>query len=75
MNQLIAATNTGPNSLESQAIGTYAHYVSQQLPVVFFPTSIGTYQADAGTVVDKKLGGYAANALSLMNPEDWYFTK
>ena len=22
-----------------------------------------------------RLGGYAANALGLMNPEDWYFTK
>ena len=28
-----------------------------------------------GVLVDKHLGGYAANALGLMNPEDWYFTK
>jgi len=43
--------------------------------VLFGPTSIGTYQGDAGTLVNSKLGGYAANALGLMNPEDWYFTK
>ena len=49
--------------------------MEQSLPVVFGPTSIGTYQGDAGTLVAKNLGGYAANALGWMNPEDWYFTK
>jgi peptide/nickel transport system substrate-binding protein len=43
--------------------------------VVFGPTSIGTYAGDAGVLVAKNLGGYAANALGLMNPEDWYFTR
>jgi peptide/nickel transport system substrate-binding protein len=75
MTQLIGATITGPNSVESHAIATYAQYVAQQLPVVFGPTSVGTYGGYAATLVDKKLGGYAANALGLMNPEDWYFTK
>ncbi len=45
------------------------------VPVVFGPTSIGTYAGDAGVLVAKNLGGYAANALGLMNPEDWYFTR
>ena len=49
--------------------------MAQQLPVVFGPTSVGTFQGDAGTVVSTKLGGYAANALGWMTPEDWYFTK
>jgi peptide/nickel transport system substrate-binding protein len=71
----ITKTITGPLSQESTALTTYANQVSAQVPVIFGPTSIGTYQGDAGTLVDKKLGGYAANALGLMNPEDWYFTK
>jgi peptide/nickel transport system substrate-binding protein len=72
---LITKTITGPLSQESTALTAYANQVSAQVPVIFGPTSIGTYQGDAGTLVDSKLGGYAANALGLMNPEDWYFTK
>ena len=75
MSSLIGATITGPLAQEPQALATYDTYVSTQVPVVFGPTSVGTYAGDAGTVVDSKLGGYAANALGLMNPEDWYFTK
>jgi peptide/nickel transport system substrate-binding protein len=59
----------------TQALDAYAANVEHMLPVVFGPTSIGTYSGDAGVLVDKHLGGYAANALGLMNPEDWYFTK
>jgi peptide/nickel transport system substrate-binding protein len=72
---LIVKTITGPLSQESAALTTYARAVSEALPVVFGPTSIGTYQGDAGTLVAKDLGGYTANALGLMDPEDWYFTK
>jgi peptide/nickel transport system substrate-binding protein len=72
---LISATITGPLPSESSALATYASYVASTDPVLFQPTSVGTYAGDAGTVVDAKLGGYAANALGLMNPEDWYFTK
>jgi peptide/nickel transport system substrate-binding protein len=75
MTQLIAATITGPASREAQALKTYAQYAKRQLPVLFTPTQIGTYEPDAGTLVAKSLGGYAANALGLVNPEDWYFTK
>ncbi len=73
--QLIDATITGPAGQERQALAAYAQYMEQQVPVVFGPTSIGTYQADAGTIVAKNLGGYAANALGFMTPENWYFTK
>jgi peptide/nickel transport system substrate-binding protein len=75
MTQMVGATITGPASQEATALTAYANYVSQQVPVVFGPTSVGTYGNNAATVVDSKLGGYAANALGLMNPEDWYFTK
>jgi len=71
--QLIQAVTVASN--ETQTLTAYAENVSQQVPVVFGPTSIGTYAGDAGTMVAKNLGGYAANALGLMNPEDWYFTK
>lgn len=72
---LITQTITGPLAQGSQALTTYAKDVEHNLPVVFGPTSIGTYGGYAGTFVDTKLGGYAANALGWMNPEDWYFTK
>jgi peptide/nickel transport system substrate-binding protein len=75
MQRLIGATITGPQSGEAKALANYASYVAQQEPVIFGPTSIGTFAGDAGTVVSKHLGGYAANALGFMNPEDWYFTK
>ncbi len=74
-NQLITQTITGSASQEPRALTAYAQYVKQQLPVIFAPTQIGSYAADAGTLVANDLGGYAANALGLMNPEDWYFTK
>ena len=56
---LITATITGPLSQENSALTTYANYVAQQDPVIFGPTSLGTYGGYASTVVDKKLGGYA----------------
>jgi peptide/nickel transport system substrate-binding protein len=75
MTQLIQATVTGPAASEATALTEYDNYAERQLPVVFGPTQIGTYNGDAGTLVAKNLGGYAANALGLMNPEDWYFTR
>jgi peptide/nickel transport system substrate-binding protein len=75
MSHLIAGTITGPVANESSAVATYANYVSQQVPVVFGPTSLGTYGAGAGVVVDKRLGGYAANALGFLTPEDYYFVR
>ncbi len=71
--QLIQAVPVASN--ETQTLTSYAQNIERQLPVVFGPTSIGTYAGDAGTMVDSHLGGYAANALGFMNPEDWYFTK
>jgi hypothetical protein len=75
MTQLIRATTTVPAGSEATALTAYENYAEQQLPVVFGPTQIGTYGPDAGTLVATNLGGYAANALGLMNPEDWYFTR
>jgi peptide/nickel transport system substrate-binding protein len=75
MTQLIQATIIARASQEARALAAYAQYVQRQLPVVFEPTRIGTYAPDSGTLVSNKLGGYAANALGLMNPEDWYFTR
>jgi peptide/nickel transport system substrate-binding protein len=75
MTSLISQTITGPLSQENQALANYANYVSQQDPVIFGPTSVGTFGGYAATLVDKKLGGYAANALGFMEPQFWYFTK
>jgi peptide/nickel transport system substrate-binding protein len=75
MTQLIRASITAHAGGEATALAAYDNYAEQQLPVVFEPTQIGTYSSDAGTLVSTKLGGYAANALGLMNPEDWYFTR
>jgi len=71
---LIDETITGPLSKEKAALTAFAKYIATQVPVVFGPTSIGTYQGDAGTLVAADLGGYAANAVGYLNPEDWYFT-
>jgi peptide/nickel transport system substrate-binding protein len=75
MPSLIAGTITGSISQEAAALVAYDTYASTQVPVVFGPTSVGSYYGAAGVVVDSKLGGYAANAAGGMNPEDWYFTK
>lgn len=72
---LIAATVTGPASSESQALAAYGKFMSTNLPVVFGPTSIGTYAGDGGTLLAKTLGGYTPNAFGYMNPENWYLTK
>ena len=53
----------------------YAKYVSEQDPVIFGPTSVGTYGGYAATLIDKKLAGYSANALGFLQPQYWYFTK
>jgi peptide/nickel transport system substrate-binding protein len=73
--KLIARTITGPLRQEKAALTAFATNVARTLPVVFAPDSIGTYRAGAGVVIDKHVGGYAANADGLMNPEDWYFVK
>ncbi|HLI23861.1 MAG TPA: ABC transporter substrate-binding protein, partial [Acidimicrobiales bacterium] len=73
-NQLIDATVYGTGN-ETQALTAYAKYMEQSVPVVFGPTSIGTYAGDGGTLISKHLGGYVANAFGYMNPENWYLTK
>ncbi len=75
MTQLIGQTITGPLASEDTALSTYASYASQQDPVIFGPTSIGTFEGDAGTLIDNKLAGYSANALGFLQPQYWYFTK
>jgi peptide/nickel transport system substrate-binding protein len=75
MTSLIAQTITGPLSSENTALTNYANYTSQQDPVIFGPTSVGTFGGYAATLVSKKLGGYAANALGWLLPQYWYFTK
>jgi peptide/nickel transport system substrate-binding protein len=73
--KLIAQTITGPAAQETQALTAYAENIKRMLPVVFGPTSIGTFSANAGTLVAKNLGGYTANALGILTPEEWYLTK
>jgi peptide/nickel transport system substrate-binding protein len=75
MNKLIAETETAPASAEKKDMAAFVKYTETQLPVVFEPTSIGTFGASAGTLISKKLGGYTANALGFLTPEYWYLTK
>jgi peptide/nickel transport system substrate-binding protein len=75
MTSLIKQTIVGPLAQENTALATFANYTAQQDPVIFGPTSLGTYGAGAGIVVDKKLGGYTASALGFLTPEDYYFVK
>jgi peptide/nickel transport system substrate-binding protein len=75
MTSLIGQTITGPLATESAALTAYAKYASEQDPVIYGPTQVGTYGGNAATVVDKKLAGYSANALGFLQPQYWYFTK
>jgi peptide/nickel transport system substrate-binding protein len=75
MNKLIQDTISGPAADETTALANFVKYAETQLPVVFEPTSIGTFGASAGTLISSKLGGYTANALGFMTPEYWYLTK
>jgi peptide/nickel transport system substrate-binding protein len=75
MTQLINQTITAPVSQVNAVMTAFAKYTGEQAPVLFGPTSVGTYGGEAATVVDKKLGGYTANALGFLDPEGWYFTK
>jgi peptide/nickel transport system substrate-binding protein len=75
MTSLIGQTITGPLSGESAALTAYAKYVSEQDPVIFGPTQVGSFGSVAAVLVDKKLAGYSANALGFLQPQYWYFTK
>jgi len=75
LTKLINETITAPLSQESNVLAQYATYVGKTDPVIFGPTSVGTYGGVAATLVDKHVGGYTANALGFMSPEDWYLTK
>ncbi len=76
MNKLIAETTTLQNPAKwTAAMKAFVKYAETSLPVVFEPTSIGTFGASAGTLISNKLGGYTANALGFMTPEYWYLTK
>ncbi|MGE5617373.1 MAG: ABC transporter substrate-binding protein, partial [Candidatus Woesearchaeota archaeon] len=75
MTSLINKTITVPASQVSSAMDEYAKYAGEQDPVIYGPTSVGTFGGYAATLVSKKLGGYAANALGFLSPEGWYLTK
>ena len=72
---LINKTVYGPVSQEKTALTAFAKYMETQVPVLYGPTSIGSYQGDGGTLVSNKLGGYIPNVFSSMTPENWYLTK
>ena len=75
MNSLIQKTIVGPQADEAKNMAAFVKYTEDQLPVVFEPTSIGTFGASAGQLISNKLGGYAANALGFIDPENWYLVK
>ncbi len=75
MDKLIKATITVPESQEAAAMKQYVAYAEKNLPVVYEPSSIGTFGPSAGTLVSSKIGGYRANTIGLLTPEQWYLTK
>jgi peptide/nickel transport system substrate-binding protein len=74
-NTLIDKTISAPASQEADALSAYSAYMAKQLPVIYQPTSIGLYSANAGTLVSDKLGGFSANAFTYLTPEGWYLVK
>jgi peptide/nickel transport system substrate-binding protein len=73
--KLIDKTVYGPVSDEKTALTGFSKYLETQVPVLYGPTSIGTFQGDGGTLISNKLGGYIPNVYSSMTPENWYLTK
>jgi peptide/nickel transport system substrate-binding protein len=73
--KLIDDTISAPASQEAHALGNYASFMAQQLPLIYQPTSIGLYTANAGTLVSDKLGGFSANSFTYLTPEAWYLVK
>jgi peptide/nickel transport system substrate-binding protein len=76
MDRLVERTLTATSSQEAAAVDAYVRYTSEQVPVVWMPQSVGAYGTPtAGQLIDRKLGGFAANAAGVLTPENWYLTK
>jgi peptide/nickel transport system substrate-binding protein len=75
MDKLIQKTITGPASQEPENLAKFDAYAEKSVPIVFEPTSVGTFGDTAGTLTSNKLGGYDANAFGFMTPEYWYLVK
>ncbi len=73
MDSLINQTIVGSDTVKGMK--AFYDYAATNLPVVWEPTSIGTFGASAGTIISSKLGGYTANAYGNLVPEQWYLTK
>jgi peptide/nickel transport system substrate-binding protein len=73
--KLIDATISAPVAQETRELSDYATFMAQQLPVIYQPTSIGLYSANAGTLISNKLGGFSANSFTYLTPEAWYLVK
>ena len=74
-NKLINETISAPAAQEAGALSSYSAYMANQLPVIYQPTSIGLYSANAGTLVSDKLGDFSANSFTYLTPEAWYLVK
>ncbi len=75
MDALIMRTLTSSASDTVSSMRNYSEFAEKDLPVVWQPTPIGTLGFSAGMLISNKLGGYAANAVGLLTPENWYLTK
>jgi peptide/nickel transport system substrate-binding protein len=76
MDKLIDNTLYAKPSAERAAMAAFVKYASEQVPYLWTPDSIGAYGTPtAGTLVDKKIGGFTANAFGALTPEDWFLTK
>jgi hypothetical protein len=75
MNRLIERTIMASGTRQAADMRAYVRYAEKDLPVVWTPTSVGTFAGGGGTLIGRKIGGYTANALGVLTPEDWYLTK
>ena len=72
--RLIQATITGPARSEATALTAYDNTSPSSCPSSL-PNADRHIQRRCRNSGREEPGGYAANALGLMNPEDWYFTR
>ena len=76
MDRLINATITATSTQERAAMAAYLNYTEHEIPAVWIPEAVGGFGTpSAGSLIDSKLGGFAANSGGDITPENWYLTK
>jgi hypothetical protein len=76
LDKLVNTTLHAKPSQKRSARDAFAKYTAKQVPYLWMPDEVGAFGAgNAGTLVDKNIGGFTVNTFELQRLEDWYLTK